>query len=297
MSTGKIFKVMKGEPVVLEHLRYPILVSPKLNGVRGYVRNGKVWSTANKLLPNVHLQETFCRFEYLDGEFIVGDPSDTQNSLNRTTSVVMSDDKPIDGLKFYAFDHIADTDAPFSARLVLMKLTIKEARSKLLVPIEHATLTNEVALLGMEARYLEQGYEGLITRDPNAPYKFGKSTAKQAWMGKLKRFVDDEAEIIGFEEGQKNNNEKVISETGRSKRSSAKAGKVGKNTLGSLACRWKNGKIFNIGTGFTDAEKDYIWANQSKYLGQLAKFKYFELGSGDVPILPVWLGLRDRRDL
>ena len=47
---SKIFRVMKGEPVELEHLRYPLLVSPKLNGVRGYVRNGDVLSTSNKLL-------------------------------------------------------------------------------------------------------------------------------------------------------------------------------------------------------------------------------------------------------
>ena len=38
---SRIFRVMKGEPVALEHLRYPLLVSPKLNGVRGYVRNGE----------------------------------------------------------------------------------------------------------------------------------------------------------------------------------------------------------------------------------------------------------------
>ena len=48
-----IFRVMKGEPVVLEHLRYPLLVSPKLNGVRGYVRNGRVLSTANLPLPSI----------------------------------------------------------------------------------------------------------------------------------------------------------------------------------------------------------------------------------------------------
>ena len=290
---SRIFRVMKGEPVVLEHLRYPLLVSPKLNGVRGYVRNGDVLSTSNKLLPNVNLQDKFRTAEHLDGEFIVGDPSDTQNSLNRTTSVVMSDEKPVDGLKFYAFDHVKNTDWRFIDRIELLQ----ETKHPGVIIIRHELIHSEAELLVKEVEYLKAGYEGLITRDPLAQYKFGKSTAKQAWMGKMKRFKDDEAVIIGFVEGQKNNNVKVVSETGRSKRSSAKAGKEAKDTLGSLVCLWKNGQTFNIGTGFTDDEKAYIWTNQAEYLNQLAKFKFFELGSGDVPVLPVWLGLRDRRDL
>ena len=290
---SKIFRVMKGEPVELEHLRYPLLVSPKLNGVRGYVRNGDVLSTSNKLLPNVNLQDKFRTAEHLDGEFIVGDPCDTKRSLNRTTSVVMADGKPIDQLKFYAFDHVKNTDWRFIDRIELLQ----ETKHPGVIIIRHELVQNEKELLAKEIEYLSRGYEGLITRDPHAPYKFGKSTAKQAWMGKMKRFKDDEAVIIGFVEGQKNNNVKVVSETGRSKRSSAKAGKEAKGTLGSLVCLWKNGQTFNIGTGFTDDEKAYIWTNQAEYLNQLAKFKFFELGSGDVPVLPVWLGLRDRRDL
>ena len=290
---SRIFRVMKGEPVALEHLRYPLLVSPKLNGVRGYVRNGDVLSTSNKLLPNVNLQDKFRTAEHLDGELIVGDPCDTKRSLNRTTSVVMADGKPIDQLKFYAFDHVKNTDWRFIDRIELLQ----ETKHPGVIIIRHELVQNEKELLAKEIEYLSRGYEGLITRDPLAQYKFGKSTAKQAWMGKMKRFKDDEAVIIGFVEGQKNNNVKVVSETGRSKRSSAKAGKEAKGTLGSLVCLWKNGQTFNIGTGFTDDEKAYIWTNQAEYLNQLAKFKFFELGSGDVPVLPVWLGLRDRRDL
>lgn len=290
---SKLFRVMKGEPVALEHLRYPLLVSPKLNGVRGYVMDNKVLSTANKLLPNVNLQAMFKTALHLDGEFIVGDPTDTRASLNRTTSVVMSDDKPVDGLVYYAFDHVAVPERSFNERIAVLK----KVKHRNVVIIEHEIIHNEKELLRKEEHYLTQGYEGLITRDPNAPYKFGKSTAKQAWMGKMKRFKDDEAVIIGFEEAMKNNNEAVISETGRTKRSSAKAGKTAKGTLGSVVCRWKNGNTFNIGTGFTDHDKDFIWARQEEFLGKLAKFKYFEAGSDGVPVLPVWLGLRDRRDL
>lgn len=92
-------------------------------------------------------------------------------------------------------------------------------------------------------------------------------------------------------------NEATISETGRTKRSSAKAGKTGRGDLGALVLRWKNGAVFNCGAGFDDGTRREIWQHRSEYLGQLAKFKYFEIGSGDVPVLPVYLGIRDRRDL
>lgn len=290
---SRIFRVMKGEPVVLEHLRYPLLVSPKLNGVRGYVRNGQVLSTANLPLPNVNLQAAYGSAEHLDGEFIVGDPCDTKRSLNRTTSIVMSDEKPIDGLTFYAFDHVENTDWAFRERIELLKKTAHHG----VVIIRHESIGSEEELLAKEIEYLKRGYEGLITRDPHAKYKFGKSTAKQAWMGKMKRFKDDEAEVIGFVEEEKNTNEATVSETGRTKRSSAKAGKVKKGTLGSVVVRNARGAVFNIGTGFTAAERYYIWSHQDEYLGRLIKYKFFEAGSDGVPVLPVYIGWRDRRDL
>lgn len=289
----KPFKVMKGEPVVLEHLRYPLLALPKLNGVRGHVRSNTVLSTSNTPLPNIHLQAKYRELHFHDGEFLVGDPTDSKNSLNRTTSLVMSDEKPLADLNFYVFDHTEQLDSGYAKRYSLLK-----PKPKLGVVVLHAkTIRCQAELLETEDEWVGLGYEGLITRDPDAHYKCGKSTAKQAWMGKMKRFADDEAEIVGFIEGTHNTNEATVSNTGNTKRSSAKAGKVPNGTLGSVIVRKKNGVTFGIGTGFTEAERDHIWANRAKYLGQLAKYKFFEIGSGDVPVLPVWLGLRDRRDL
>lgn len=289
----KPFKVMKGEPVALEHLRYPLLALPKLNGVRGHVRSNTVLSTSNTPLPNIHLQAKYRQFSFHDGEFLVGDPTDSKNSLNRTTSLVMSDEKPLVDLNFYAFDHTEHLDACYAKRYKLLT-----PKPKLGVIVLNAkTIRCQSELLDTEQEWVDAGYEGLITRDPDAHYKCGKSTAKQAWMGKMKRFADDEAEIVDFVEGEHNTNEATVSNTGHTKRSSAKAGKVPNGTLGSVIVRKKNGVTFGIGTGFTDAERDHIWANKEKYRGQLAKYKFFEIGSGDVPVLPVWLGLRDRRDL
>ena len=294
---SKIFKVFKGEPIILEHLRYPLWVSAKLNGVRGYVRNGVVYSTSNKPLPNKNLQAKFGKCEWLDGEFIVGDPTDTKFSLGRTTSIVMSDDKGCDDVKFYVFDHTQYLDKPFRDRTVILKANLGLANYKDVHLVPHDVVYDEKELMIKEAEYLKIGFEGLITDDPNATYKCGKSTAVQAWRGKMKRFKDAEATVVGFEERMKNTNEKVINELGRGKRSSAKAGKVGRGDLGALVLRMPSGVVFSCGTGFSDVQRAEIWNNRPNYLGKLAKYKFLEVMSDSAPISSVFLDFRDPRDL
>ena len=72
-------------------LSYPLLASPKLDGVRALIINGIVMSRSFKPIPNAHVQELFGRPEYngLDGELIVGAPTD-KDVYRNTTSGVMS---------------------------------------------------------------------------------------------------------------------------------------------------------------------------------------------------------------
>ena len=116
-------------------------------------------------------------------------------------------------------------------------------------------------------------------------------------MGKLKQFVDAEYEIIGFEERMHNGNEATISETGRTKRSTAKAGKTGRGDLGAFICKTKAGHEFGVGTGFTDEQRAAYWKIKDELRGQFAKVKYHLTGSKDVPILPVFLQIRPKEDI
>ena len=265
-----------------------VWLQPKLDGVRAVVRDGVVYSRSNKPIPNKYVQDMFKNLEHFDGELIVGEP--TSHSVYRdTVSHVMAHDKTDFDVRFYVFDHIKDMSDRYQNRLVRLK------KSKPAVIHEQHVLLTLDGLLKLEESMLDQGYEGLILRDPDAPYKMGRSTVKEGYLLKLKRFVDAEAEVIGFEERMHNGNEATVSELGRTKRSSHKAGKRGRGDLGAIRVRFQ-GVEFNIGTGFTDAERAAIWDNQDKYLGQLAKFKSFPVGVKDAPRHPVFLGWRDRRD-
>ena len=293
--TDKPFRIMKGDSVDPNHLRYPLYVFPKFNGFRGYIKDGVVYTASNKPFKNRAMQEAFGRPEYegLDGEFVVGDPSDGDNSLNRTSSVVTRVHHNISDLRFYAFDHIGDLDATYNLRLAALDGLDDGVVTA--APFHVAYGWEDV--LRIERRYVEAGWEGVITRDPEAPYKCGRSTAREAFMGKLKQFRDDEFKIVGFEERMHNGNEATVSETGRTKRSTAKAGKTGRGDLGALVLETEAGHQFGCGTGFTDAQRAEFWRIKDELIGRYAKVKYHETGTKDVPLLPVFIHIRPEEDM
>lgn len=285
-----IFTVMLAKDADLGKLRYPLLVSPKLDGIRAYVREGIVYSRKNKPIPNKYVQTLFKPYDYFDGELIVGDPTDPFVYRNTMSGIMSVEGEP--AVRFFVFDHIEYLNNPYRERMMRCVRFNKKTQ----VPLEQKLILNIDDLLAYESEVLEQGYEGLILRDPSAPYKCGRSTVKEGYLLKLKRFTDAEFEVVGFEERLKNNNEATTDETGRTKRSSHKANKSGRGDLGALVLQ-HNGDTFTCGTGFTDAERADIWDNQDKYLGRLAKVKFFAIGAYDKPRHPVFLGWRDKRDV
>ena len=227
-----LFKVMLATDAELDKLRFPLLASPKLDGIRAYVRDGVVYSRSNKPIPNKWVQGQFKHLEHLDGELIVGSP--TSHTVYRdTVSHVMARDKENFAITFYAFDYVRDLDDRFQNRLVY----ITKYTGPVIVTLHQEVIHSLDSLLSYEEAMLNHGYEGLILRDPDAPYKMGRSTVKEGYLLKLKRFVDAEAVVIGFEERMHNGNEATVSELGRTKRSSHKAGKSGRGDLGAITAR------------------------------------------------------------
>jgi DNA ligase-1 len=287
-----MFKVMLATDAVLDKLSFPLFASPKLDGIRCYVRTA-LYSRSNKLIPNRHVQEKFKHLLDYDGELIVGDPT-SKTCYRDTVSVVMSDDKPADNVSFYTFDHVGKLHMPYRKRADLWG---GHGVSAHVYYLTQTLIHNVDELLAMEEQKLEEGFEGLILRDPDGHYKCGRSTVKEGLLLKLKRFTDDEAEIIGFEERMHNANEARVNELGRTSRSSHKDGKVGRGDLGAFVLRTSKGITFSCGTGFTDDERHKFWQSRDSLLGCFAKYKHFAVGAKDAPRHPVFLGIRDKRDM
>lgn len=272
----------------LSKLKFPVLASPKLDGVRAIIRDGVVLSRSLKPIPNRHVQMMFGRpeLEGLDGELILGDPTHPE-AYRRTVSAVMSIEGDPD-VDFHVFDRW-DRDYPYNEVTLSYGLTI---------PVFSKPIHNMEELEEYEVALLDKGYEGVILRDPQSPYKFGRSTTKEGYLLKLKRFADSEAETIGFEELMHNHNEATINETGHHERSTKQDGLLPADTLGALIVRdIHSGVEFKIGTGFTAAERQKLWNLRATLRGALVKYLYFPTGSKEKPRFPSFQGFRHRIDL
>jgi DNA ligase-1 len=120
---------------------------------------------------------------------------------------------------------------------------------------------------------------------------------KEGILGKLKCFTDAEYEVVGFQERMHNGNEATVNALGHTERSSHKENKIGRGDLGALVCRTADGLEFNVGTGFDDQLRRWIWDNRENLHGKLVKVKSFLIGVKDAPRFPVFLGFRDPIDM
>lgn len=281
-------KPMLACEVDLSKLKFPVLASPKLDGVRALVRGGLVLSRSLKPIPNRHIQLMYGRpeLEGLDGELILGDPTHPE-AYRRTVSAIMSIEGEPD-VDFHVFDRW-DRDYPYNEVTLSYGLTI---------PVFYTRISTMEELEEYEVALLDKGYEGVMLRDPQSPYKFGRSTAKEGYLLKLKRFADSEAEIIGFEELLHNQNEATINETGHTERSTKQDGLLPADTLGALIVRdIHSGVEFKIGTGFTADERRKFWNLRATLRGTLVKYQYFPTGSKEKPRFPSFQGFRHHIDL
>jgi DNA ligase-1 len=107
MSQFKPLLSAKVDKSEFHRLTYPLLASPKLDGIRAVVLNDQLVSRTLKPIPNNFIREALSHPQYdgLDGELIVGEPTDPGIYL-KTNSAVMSVDGEPD-FTYYVFDQRA----------------------------------------------------------------------------------------------------------------------------------------------------------------------------------------------
>jgi DNA ligase 1 len=277
-------------------LRYPVLCSTKLDGVRATVQGGRLVTRSLKDIPNVNVQRLFAGLhENLDGELIVGDPC-AADAYRKTVSVVMSDDKPVGDVAYHVFDMFSTRG--FAARLTEATANVEALRfSHPVVIVEHIVVSTREELDALEAQWLIDGHEGVMIRALDGPYKNGRSSEREGYLLKLKQFKDSEAVVLGTYEQMHNDNVAKTNALGRTERSTEKAGMVPAGVLGGLHVRdVVSGVEFDIGGGFTAAMRAEMWATRDALVDSVVKYKYFPSGGKDKPRFPVYLGPRDARD-
>ncbi len=253
---------VEGPPVLLAHSWNVTIdltgwwISEKLDGVRAYWDGKQFLSRlGNRFYPPSWFIEALPDHP-LDGELWGG-----RKLFQRTVGIVKRQDQsPLwKDLLYVVFDAPAHP-GPFEERMDLLK-------SALDGKTEYARVHEQFRCTGLDhlkselSRVEALGGEGLMARQPRSKYEAGRSNT----LLKVKSFRDAEARVVGHAAG-----------AGRHK-----------GRLGALEVVLADGTKFNVGTGFSDAERD-----DPPPIGSIITFRFQELSDGGVPRFPSYIGVR-----
>lgn len=291
-------------------VRFPKIASIKLDGIRILCRQLRTWTRSNKEVPNKHIRELLSRPEYdgFDIEFIVGPPN-AEDVFDRSSSAFRREvDIPTD-YKFYVFDYIPDgyETVPYEERIrqLVDKITaLNDTRFEVrvdpvFIPHVGTLIHNGDELDTLYSKVLDDGYEGLILRDPTGYYKYGKGSPVDQSILKLKPSEDSEAIILELLEARTNLNEAFTNELGGTSRTSHQENKVGNGMVGKfLAMDIYSGAVFKLSAGqMKHPERVYAFENPDDYVFHIATYRFMPIGIQEKPRMNRYLRLRSLADI
>lgn len=267
-------------------LPYPILASPKLDGVRAMVQRGVLVSRNGRPISNLQAQKKFgcTNLEGLDGELTVGPPYG-QDVFNKTVRVTQKRDADAGDLRLNVIDVCSESGFDLQTRL-----SVRNFNGVLGVCGIKQTLIHDAAQLqDYLAAQLSKGYEGCMLRRAGAgPYMQKRSTLKEFNLVKYKPWEFSEAVILAAYPLRHNDN---VEKTSTGRRTTAKAGiRLDKTQYGSALLRDVKTKVeFTVNIPTDNLRRWTGWADPKQWLGKHVRYKFQLCGTlkGGAPRFPV----------
>lgn len=260
--------------------RLDIVVEPKLDGIRCFtiVEDGdvKMYARSGKLIKN--FEDTIAP-ELLkmgngcyDGELM------GQDFIALMRQAYRKDDVDATGTYLSLFDYVPleewktrKSEMTCAHRFVKL-LTLIENNDVDLTrvrPIKREPVAADYSeIKRIHDVYVQEGYEGVMVKMCEAPYKFGRG-----WeVMKLKAFHDVDLPILQLLEG------------------------TGKNSgkLGSVVVSY-NGVNVQVGSGFSDELRDTIWGDKESFIGRVIEIRYQEVTPDGSLRFPTFVCFRNDR--
>jgi DNA ligase 1 len=232
-------------------------MSEKLDGVRAYWDGKQFLSRNNNIFYTPDWFSKGLPDRPLDGELWIA-----RKKFDFTSGLVRQQSKSDEWkqVRYLIFD-APEVLGPFEERLEFLNRSIPSWKTAY-AAIHEQVICNGVDHLVSELdRITQLGGEGLMLRQPGSVYERTRSTT----LLKVKKFLDAEATVVGYEAG-----------AGRHK-----------GRVGALVARFGNGKEFKVGTGLKDKERD-----NPPVKGSVINVKYQELTKDGIPRFPVYVGLK-----
>lgn len=196
------------------------------------------------------------------------------NSIARTQKTAVD----LDVLQFYWYD-IVDTNSTFDERLAFMKdiqdqynFTFEPEREfkdgELRIQfVPQVPVTGYDNMLKLHNQYVEEGWEGLVIRDPDALYRPNGRTND---MVKIKVYKSEDFLVIDYELGLRGSEDMVF------------------------VCETKDGKIFKAKPlGDRNQKEEYVNNFEQLYKNHIGECKFFYYSDEGTPLQPAFKAFRD----
>ena len=169
MKQSQSFAPMLASTYAGENLKFPVLVTPKIDGVRAIKLDGKLVSRSLKQIPNTAIRTLMERILPEDG--ISDGELSVDSDFQKTVSAVMSVDTELPtNIKFYWFDWVQNSDfnMPYSSRVRAIHEYMKDNDQlkllNIISPLIPAQVDNIEELSEYEEASVRKGYEGVVVR-------------------------------------------------------------------------------------------------------------------------------------
>ena len=231
------------------------------NKVEMFSRNGKQFHNFGHIIAEIEevLKENPAPYDLvLDGEVMSANFQDLMKQVHR------KDGKQSDDAVLHLFDMcpLADFqkgiwDKTQSFRSQAVKAWVEQHTSVLkhvqaldweMVDLD--TQSGQERFVELNKAAVDGGYEGVMIKDVDAPYECKRT---HSWL-KAKPFIEVTLEVVEIEEG-----------TGRNE-----------GRLGAFVCKGvDDGRSItvNVGSGFTDANRDDYWSGRDSIIGNLVEVR------------------------
>lgn len=253
---------------------WPMLVQPKLNGVRCIAtRIGntiKFVSRTNKEFKTLHhlidpLLKIMKDGQVFDGEIYLHGWA--LQDIRRILVKYYPMETP--NLEYWVYD--MQSDDPFTARYYQFYTQIGDVPKADRGNVRRLwcdLVYNEKEMKEYFNKFLSLNYEGIMIRDLDAAYQFGK---RSHYLLKYKEFHDEEFEIVG-----------------------ATAPITGKHQDCVIwVCQTETGKQFECVPKGTIAQRKEWYENREDYIGKLLTIRYQEKSNDGTPTILTGIAIRD----
>jgi ATP-dependent DNA ligase len=252
---------------------FPCFIQPKLDGTRCVAVPGKgLFSRNKKAYPHLeHIRRVIdCLPEtmVLDGELYSEELTFQEIvGLVKSETVKPGDEEKAKKIRLYVYDLICDlsyTHRWLNLQLLFRRIGRGHEKALVLVPTEKCG--GEEEMKAKHAEYISQGYEGIMLRNGDGLYRGVRSTALQ----KYKEFLDDEYEVVGYQEGQ-----------------GLEAGCV------VWMCQTTEGALFSCRPRGSREDRQRLFQDGASYVGRVLTVRYQEKTDAGLPRFPVGIAFRD----